>query len=109
MGLGGAERVVISLAAGLRAPGHPVAGSGAPGPLDPQLGDVERLLLPERGRSPLGVMEWTVRQATFVRAFRPHIVHAHNAKATVIAGAAVRLARGPRRPPLLATHHGAAE
>jgi glycosyltransferase involved in cell wall biosynthesis len=36
-------------------------------------------------------------------------VHAHNAKATVIAAAAGRLARGPRRPPLLATHHGAAE
>ena len=43
-----------------------------------------------------------------MRAFRPHVVHAHNAKATVAAAAAVRLARGPRRPPVLATHHGAA-
>jgi glycosyltransferase involved in cell wall biosynthesis len=108
LGLGGAERVVSSLASGLRARGHEVAVSGAAGPLDAQLGDVARLVLPERGRSPLGVIEWTARQATFVRSFRPHVVHAHNAKATVIAGAAIRLARGPRRPPLLATHHGAA-
>ena len=69
---------------------------------------MRRLVLPERGRSPLGVMEWTAREAAFVRAFRPHVVHAHNTKATVIAAAAVRLARGPRRPPVLATHHGAA-
>ena len=44
-----------------------------------------------------------------MRAFRPHVVHAHNTKATVIAAAAVRLGRGPRRPPVLATHHGAAQ
>ena len=109
MGLGGAERVVSSLASGLRARGHEVAVSGSPGPLDAQLEGVRRLVLSERGRSPLGVMEWTTREATFVRSFRPHVVHAHNAKATVIASAAIRLARGPRRPPLLATHHGAAE
>src|SRR3954470_6084179 len=93
MGLGGAERVVVSLASGLRARGHEVAVSGAPGPLDAHLEGVQRLVLPERGRSPLGVMEWTARQATFVRAFRPHVVHSHNAKATVIASAAIRLAR----------------
>jgi len=109
MGLGGAERVVASLAAGLCARGHAVAVSGAPGPLDGKLDSVERLALPERGRSPLGVVEWAAREAAFVRAWRPHVVHAHNAKATVIAAAAIRLARGPRRPPLLATHHGAAE
>ena len=56
-----------------------------------------------------GVVEWTAREAAFVRAFRPHVVHAHNTKATVIAAAAVRLGRGPRRPPVLATHHGAAQ
>ena len=78
-----------------------------PGPLDAEL-RARRLVLPERGRSPLGVAEWTAREAAFVRAFRPHVVHAHNTKATVIAAAAVRLGRGPRRPPVLATHHGAA-
>src|SRR5262245_22422151 len=108
MGLGGAERVVSSLASGLIARGHGVAISGAPGPLD-GIDGVERLFLPERGRSPIGVSEWTMRQAAFIRSWRPHVIHAHNAKATVIAAAAARLARGPRRPPLLATHHGAAE
>lgn len=107
MALGGAERVVLALADGLTERGHAVAVSGAPGPLDAEL-HAERLVLPERGRSPLGVIEWTVREAAFVRAFRPHVVHAHNAKATVIAAAAVRLGRGPRRPPVLATQHGTA-
>jgi glycosyltransferase involved in cell wall biosynthesis len=55
------------------------------------------------------VMEWTAREAAFIRSWRPDVIHAHNAKATVIAAAAARLGRGPRRPPLLATHHGAAE
>jgi glycosyltransferase involved in cell wall biosynthesis len=109
MGLGGAERVVVSLAAGLRARGHQVAISGAPGPLDDQLDGVTRLVLPERGRSPAGVMEWIAREAAFIRRWRPHVIHAHNTRATVIAAAAARLGRGPRRPPLLATHHGAAE
>jgi glycosyltransferase involved in cell wall biosynthesis len=110
MALGGAERVVSSLAHGLSDRGHDVAVSGAAGPLDAELGrDIRRLVLPERGRSPLGVMEWTALEAVFIRAFRPHVVHAHNTKATVIAAAAGRLARGPRRPPVLATHHGAAQ
>ena len=109
MGLGGAERVVSSLAAGLIDRGHAVAVSGAPGPLDAELTGVERLQLPERGRSPAGAIDWTLREAAFVRSRRPHVVHAHNTKATVIAAAAIRLARGPRRPPLLAATTGAAE
>jgi glycosyltransferase involved in cell wall biosynthesis len=110
MALGGAERVVCSLAQGLLERGHDVAVSGAAGPLDAELPtEVRRLVLRERGRSGLGVIEWTTLEAVFIRAFRPHVVHAHNAKATVIAAAAGRLARGPRRPPVLATHHGAAE
>jgi glycosyltransferase involved in cell wall biosynthesis len=110
MGLGGAERVVAGLANGLLERGHAVAVSGAPGALDAELpAAVRRLTLPERGRSPAGLVEWTARQAAFVRGFRPHVVHAHNTKATVAAAAAVRLARGPRRPPVLATHQGAVE
>jgi glycosyltransferase involved in cell wall biosynthesis len=108
MGIGGAERVVVALAHGLTARGHEVAVSGAPGVLAAELEGVERLLLPERGRSPLGVAEWALRGAAFIRSWRPHVIHAHNAKATVVAGAAARLARGPRRPRIIATHHGAA-
>jgi glycosyltransferase involved in cell wall biosynthesis len=110
MGLGGAERVVVDLAAGLTERGHVVAVSGAPGPLDRELGpEVRRLVLPERGRSRLGMLEWVARETAFVRRFRPNIVHAHNAKAAVAAAAAARLARGPRRPPLLATYQSAME
>ena len=109
MGLGGAERVVVALATGLQDRGHEVAVSGPAGTLDAELPDaVHRLTLPERGRSPAGVLDWVARTTGFVRSFRPHVVHAHNTKATVAAAAAVRLARGPRRPPVLATHHGAA-
>jgi len=109
MGLGGAERVVVSLAEGLVARGHEVAVSGAPGPLDAELPGIARLVLPERGRNPLGAGEWVAREAAFIRRYRPHVIHAHNAKATAIAALAARVARGPRRPPLLATHHGAAQ
>ncbi len=104
----GAERVVVALADALSARGHTVAVSGAPGPLDDEL-DVLRLTLPERGRSRAGLAEWVLRQAPFIRRFRPDVIHAHNAKATVAAAAAARLARGPRRPPVLATYHSAME
>ena len=50
-----------------------------------------------------------LREAAFVRAWRPHVIHAHNARATVVAATAGRLGRGPRRPPVLATAHSAAE
>jgi glycosyltransferase involved in cell wall biosynthesis len=104
----GAERVVVALADALSRRGHTVAVSGAPGPLDDEI-DVLRLTLPERGRSRAGLAEWVLRQAPFIRRFRPDVIHSHNAKATVAAAAAARLGRGPRRPPVLATYHSAME
>jgi glycosyltransferase involved in cell wall biosynthesis len=108
MGVGGAERVVLALAEGLIARGHAVAVSGPGGPFEPELArlPVERLLLPERGRSPRGVAEATARLAIALRRWRPDVVHAHNVRVAVTAGAAARLARGPRRPPVVATFHG---
>jgi glycosyltransferase involved in cell wall biosynthesis len=44
--------------------------------------------------------------AAAIRRVRPHVVHAHNVKAAAEAGIAARLARGPRRPAVLATFHG---
>jgi glycosyltransferase involved in cell wall biosynthesis len=109
MALGGAERVVAGLADGLVARGHDVAVSGAPGPLDDALPPgTGRIVLPERGRSPLGALEWALRLAPRLRVWRPDVIHGHNAKATAAAALAARLARGPRRPPVLGTHHGAA-
>ena len=108
MSVGGAERVVLMLAEGLRARGHAVAVSGAAGPLDDELGrlGVERLVLAERRRSPLGVLEHAARIGAAVRSWRPTVVHAHNVRMTAVAGLAARAARGPRRPPVVTTFHG---
>ncbi|HET6547251.1 MAG TPA: glycosyltransferase, partial [Solirubrobacter sp.] len=105
MGVGGAERVVIDLAHGLASRGHEVLVSGPAGPLDAEL-SAERVLLRESGRSVAGVADSVARLAREIRGRRPTLVHGHNVKATVVAGAAARLARGPRRPPVVATFHG---
>ena len=105
MSIGGAERLVVELAGGLAARGHEVLVSGPPGPLDAEL-RARRLLLPERGRSPTGAAESVLRLAAAIRRTRPDVVHSHNVKASAVVAAAARLARGPRRPPVIATFHG---
>jgi glycosyltransferase involved in cell wall biosynthesis len=105
MGIGGAERLVVALAAGLAARGHEVLVAGPPGPLDAEL-YARRLPLPERGRSPAGAAESVLRLAGAIRRTRPDVVHGHNVKASAVAAGAARLARGPRRPPVIATFHG---
>jgi glycosyltransferase involved in cell wall biosynthesis len=111
MGVGGAERMVLTLAEGLLARGHAVAVSGAAGPLDDELArlDVERLVLPERGRSPVGVAKDAARIASAVRAWGATVVHAQNVRMAAVAGLAARAARGPRRPPVVASFHGVAQ
>jgi glycosyltransferase involved in cell wall biosynthesis len=106
MSVGGAERLVVELADGLVARGHTVLVSGPPGRLDGQLGGVGRVLLPERGRSPLGAAEGVMRLAAAIRRERPDVIHGHNVKASFVAAVAARVARGPRRPPVIATFHG---
>jgi glycosyltransferase involved in cell wall biosynthesis len=110
MAMGGAERVVVALAAGLTERGHRVAVSGAAGPFDAELAplDVERILLPERGRSATGAAGAALRLSAAIRRLRPDVVHGHNVKASVTAAAAARLALGPRRPALVSTFHGVA-
>lgn len=108
LGVGGAERVVIELAEGLSARGHQVAVSAAAGEHDGELArlEVERIVLPEPGRSGAGALGAATRLARTVRRLRPDIVHGHNVRASVTAAAGARLALGPRRPPLVATYHG---
>jgi glycosyltransferase involved in cell wall biosynthesis len=110
MAIGGAERVVLQLAAGLTERGHRVAVSGAAGPLDGELSrlDVERIVLPERGRSATGAVGAALRLAAAIRRQRPDVVHGHNVKASVTAAAAARVALGPWRPALVTTFHGVA-
>ncbi|MGH2968263.1 MAG: glycosyltransferase family 4 protein, partial [Solirubrobacteraceae bacterium] len=108
MEVGGAERVVVSLAQGLLARGHAVGLSGLVGPLDDELAGLglERLALAERGRSVNGAAGSAARLASMIRRWRPDVVHAHNVRVAGVAGVAARLGRGPRRPPLVATFHG---
>jgi glycosyltransferase involved in cell wall biosynthesis len=97
MGVGGAERMLITLVEQLLARGHTIAVSGAPGPLDDELArlGVERFLLAQRGRSPLGVAEQSARLAVEFRRWRPAVVHAHNVRMTAVAAPAARLLRTP--------------
>jgi glycosyltransferase involved in cell wall biosynthesis len=109
MSVGGAEQLVIALAHGFMDRGHQVLVSGPAGPLDADLpAGIERMTLPGRGRSPLGVAESALRLRAGMRRFRPDSVHASNVRVTVEAGAAARLAFGPRRPPVIATFQGIA-
>jgi glycosyltransferase involved in cell wall biosynthesis len=106
MGVGGAERIVVSLAAHLREAGHEVTVAAPAGALDAELAALgaARATFPERGRSRAGALLSALAVARALRASRAEVVHAHNVKAAAIAWAATRLAR--RRPPLLATFHG---
>ncbi len=106
--VGGAERVVITLAHALPARGHEVALWGPAGALEPELdgAPVERLVVADRGRSPAGVAAGAVSLAGAIRRLRPEVVHAHNPRVSALAELAARLGRGPRRPPVLATFHG---
>jgi len=110
LAMGGAERVVVQLARGLTERGHEVTVSGAGGPLEDEVAalDVERVVLPERGRSPIGAAAAVVRLAAALRRLSPEVVHGHNVKASVLAATGARIASPRRRPRLIATFHGVA-
>jgi glycosyltransferase involved in cell wall biosynthesis len=102
MTVGGAERVVLALAAAARSEGHTVAVAAAPGQLTGELdGLVFELPLVERrlGRVPAAIV--ALRGA--IRAFRPDLVHCHNPGIAAAAGPATL--RG-RTPPGLVSVHG---
>lgn len=108
MHIGGAERLVVSLARELLARGETVAVSGPEGPLDAELpAAASRLLVPERGRSPLGAVANAGRLARLARGFRADVIHAHNIKVSAMAAAGARLG-SPRRPRarVVTTFHG---
>ena len=106
--VGGAERVVITLAQELPARGHEVALWGPAGALEPELAGarVQRIAIAARGRSPAGVAEGVASLAATIRRERPQVVHAHNPRVVALAALGARLGRGPRRPRVLATFHG---
>jgi glycosyltransferase involved in cell wall biosynthesis len=105
---GGAERIVVELAADASNRGDAVLVASGGGPW------VERVLaagaghavVPLERRSPLTTLSAARRLAGVVRGFRPDVVHAHNVRAGLAAGLA--LARPARRTALLTTLHGLA-
>jgi glycosyltransferase involved in cell wall biosynthesis len=126
--VGGLERIAIDLANALAERGAEVAFAAPDGPLGGELDErIARVELRAQGRSPAASLETASRIARAVRALRPDVVHAHNVKASGIAGVGVRLAAipwpalggsaertagaargGARRPALVGTFHGVA-
>ncbi len=105
-GYGGAERIVADLAVGHAKAGLEVAIIAPPGAQDrdwAELG-VHRALLPAPGRNPMKMVRASASIIRAIRDFRPHVIHAHNVKATVLAVPGARLADGGR--PILTTLHG---
>ncbi|HET6508410.1 MAG TPA: glycosyltransferase [Baekduia sp.] len=107
MGVGGAERVVAMLAAGLAARGHEVALAAPPGMRDADLAGVPhlRLHLDDHGRALAGAAGTARQLASAVRRVRPDVVHAQNVKATILSAVAARAA-GRGAAPVLSTFHG---
>lgn len=108
LGVGGAERMLVELAAHLRRRGDAVALVAAPGPLDADLAPLglDRHRLQDRGRRLSGVAAGALVVARAVRRFRPDAAYAVNVKATAMAWLGARIAG--RRVPLVACFHGVA-
>ncbi|MDQ6525671.1 glycosyltransferase [Nocardioides sp. LHD-245] len=102
LGIGGAETIAVALAAAAAAGGHEVRVASGPGHRIAALEDagVHHVPVPLVGRGPTGL----VRAARRLRSLPPpDLVHAHNPKASLVAG----LALGGRAP-VLTTLHGVA-
>jgi glycosyltransferase involved in cell wall biosynthesis len=105
---GGAERIVVQLAADavLRGDEVAVASGGGPWVQLVRAAGAAHELVPLDRRSPTTTLRAAGELATVVRRFRPDIVHAHNVRATVATALALAVP-GPR-PALLTTVHGLA-
>ena len=109
LGPGGMERLVIQLTADATGRGDTVVVASAPGTWVPKVieAGAVHIALPVTSRqSPFGTATATVVLARCIRHVRPHVVHAHNVRATAMARAAIVLSR--RRPVLMPTLHGLA-
>jgi glycosyltransferase involved in cell wall biosynthesis len=105
MAVGGAERVVASLAQGARQEGHDVALAALPGRLSREL-EVPLFTLPllERRALRIAPAAWRLRRA--LSSWSPDLVHSHNPGMAIVTGLAT--GRG-WRPPALASVHGVPE
>ena len=101
MGIGGAERLVVTLARGLGERGHDVVVWGRAGPLDV---DLEPAGSGRRTVSQGPAVFDAVRFRRDLRRGRPEVVHAQNVRMTAVAQAGRWGLRA--RPRLVATFHG---
>ena len=101
MQAGGAERVVLSLAAGAQAVGDSVAIAAAPGPLDEGV-HCPRFELPVIRRRPGAVLAAAWHLARALRRWRPTLVHCHNPTMALVT--AIATARGSRVPAVVSVH-----
>ncbi|MCR1782001.1 glycosyltransferase [Nocardioides carbamazepini] len=102
LGVGGAETIAVALASAAAADGHEVWVASGPGHRIPALeaAGVRHVPVPLVGRGPAGL----ARSLRRLRSLPPpDLVHAHNPKASLVAG----LALGGRAP-VLTTLHGVA-
>jgi glycosyltransferase involved in cell wall biosynthesis len=105
---GGAERIVVQLAADAVRRGDAVRVVSAGGPWVEQLqaAGVGHDVVSLDRRATSATLLAAGQLAAVVRRFRPEVVHAQNVRATM--AAAVALARPGRRPALVTTLHGLA-
>jgi len=106
---GGMERLVIQLTADASRLGDSVVVASASGAWVDKVVEAgaAHLALPATSRhSPFGVATATATLARCIRRIRPHVVHAHNVRATALARVAIVLSR--HRTVLVPTVHGLA-
>ncbi len=101
LGVGGAERVVVSLVAAARRTGDEAAVVAAPGPLASEL-QCPTYPLPMVRRRPERLVAAAVAIARAMRSFRPDVVHCHNP--TMALAAAAPTHRGRRVRALVSVH-----
>jgi glycosyltransferase involved in cell wall biosynthesis len=106
---GGMERLVIQLTADATVHGDGVVVASAPGAWVGKVVEAgaAHVALPATSRrSPFGLATATALLARCIRQVRPHVVHTHNVRATVLARVAIVLSQ--HRAVLVPTLHGLA-
>jgi glycosyltransferase involved in cell wall biosynthesis len=101
MRIGGAERVVTMLAAGLVDRGHDVILVAPPGERDADLQEVPhvRLQLDDHGRTATGAIRSTGQMARALSRLKPDVLHAQNVKYTGIGRLATAIRAPSHQPP----------
>jgi len=107
MGVGGAERVIVTLCRGLQARGHQVSVASEGGAyadlLSAQEGVPQHMVPGMAGKDPRSLLRSALALRELIDRIRPDIINAHAYSTVLVAHAARRFAR--HRPPLTFTLH----